>query len=126
MNNQQEAEAMLDRLTVAARYAIGGEKLDRQERFWHESNLRLRPLHDRLVGLGWAVEASTHGSVYYQKGPERLRLSNHEVPSTPEREQSKWTWARHGWQIVTACKSLEDCHKEIDEITEATGDDDSP
>lgn len=60
--------------------------------------------------------------VYYSRGGERLRLSNHEVPTTAEREDAKFTWAKHGWQVITARSSLDACHREIDEMEEAIAD----
>lgn len=118
MNAQQTAEEMLDRLTRSAEFSLASERLDRHDRFGYEADQRLRPLHDRLVGLGWLVETSTYGSVYYRRGDERLRLSNHEVPATAEREASAWTWSRHGWQVITERQSLDACLAEIEEIEE--------
>jgi hypothetical protein len=119
MNAQQAAEEMLDRLTRSAEFSLQRERLDRHDRFGYEADQRLRPLHDRLVGLGWIVETSTRGSVYYSRGGERLRLSNHEVPTTAEREDARFTWAKHGWQVITERLSLDACHSEIDEIEES-------
>lgn len=122
MNAQQTAEEMLDRLTRSAEFSLANERLDRHDRFGYEADQRLRPLHDRLVGLGWIVETSTRGSVYYSRSGERLRLSNHEVPTTAERDAAQFTWARHGWQVITERSSLDACHREIDEIEEAIAD----
>lgn len=110
---------MLDRITMSAGHSLARETLSRQDRFGYEADQRLRPLHDRLVGLGWIVETSTRGSVYYQKAGERLRLSNHEVPMTAEREEAGWTWAKNGWQVITERSSLDACMAEIGEIEEA-------
>ncbi len=118
------AEWMLDRLASAASSAldIDGASMTRQDRFAWEGDRRLRPLHDRLVGLGWIVETSTHGSVYYTRGEYRLRLSNHEVPATAEREHAAanggWSWHRCGYQIVSSGQPLERLLKEIGEIEE--------
>lgn len=119
MTPREDAEAMLDRITRSAEYSLARETLSRQDRFGYEADQRLRPLHDRLVGLGWTVETSTYGSIYYRRGGERLRLSNHEVPMTAEREESGFTWARHGWQVITERQSLDACMAEIEEIEEA-------
>lgn len=120
------ADVMIDRLEDAARVALAGERLTRQDRFGYESDMRLRPLHDRLVGLGWIVETSTHGSIYYTRGGERLRLSNHEVPWTAERghaaEHGRWSWDRCGWQIITERQTVEQCLAEIEEMEEAIAD----
>ena len=120
------AEAMLDRLLSSAEYSLGREQIDRHSRFGFEADARLRPIHDRLVALSWTVETHTHGSVYYTKGKERLRLSNHEVPSTAEREYAAagggWTWSKHGWQIITAHQTIDACMAEIDEIEEDIAD----
>lgn len=116
---QTTAEEMLDRLAQSAEYSLSRETISRQDRFGYLADQRLRPLHDRLVGLGWIVETSTYGSVYYQRAGERLRLSNHEVPATAEREAAEWTWARHGWQVITERQSLDACLAEIEEIEEA-------
>ena len=119
MNARQSAEAMLDKLVKSAEFSLASSSLTRQDRFGYEADQRLRPLHDRLVGLGWIVETSTRGSVYYRKASERLRLSNHEVPMTAEREEARWTWAKNGWQVITERSSLDACMAEIDEIEEA-------
>ena len=119
MNARQSAEAMLDKLVKSAEFSLASSSLTRQDRFGYEADQRLRPLHDRLVGLGWIVETSTRGSVYDSRDGERLRLSNHEVPTTAEREGAQFTWARHGWQVITERSSLDACMAEIDEIEEA-------
>jgi hypothetical protein len=122
MNPLQTAEAMLDRLASLAEFSLARESLARHDRFGYEADARMRPIHNHLVGLGWVVETSTHGSVYYSRDGERLRLSNHEVPSTAEREDAttngRWTWTRCGWQIITT-KSFESCMKDISEMEEA-------
>lgn len=119
MNAQEKAEEMLDRLARSAELSLKSESLDRHDRFGYESDQRLRPLHDRLVALGWGVETSTRGSVYYERGGERMRLSNHEVPMSEERITSRWTWARCGWQVITERLSLDACMAEIDEMEAA-------
>jgi hypothetical protein len=120
------AEEMIRRLWAAASQAITNKKLTRQDRFGYEADMRLMLLHRRLVGLGWIVETSTHGSVYYARGGERLRLSNHEVPWTVERqdavENGGWSWHSKGWQIITERQTVEQCMKEIDEMEEAIAD----
>jgi hypothetical protein len=114
------AGEMIRRLWAAASAAITSEKLTRQDRFGYEADMRLLPLHRNLVGLGWIVETSTRGSVYYSKGGERLRLSNHEVPQTAERdhaaENGRWSWHRCGYQIITERQTVDQCLGEIDEI----------
>lgn len=126
MTPHAAAEEMLAKLDAAARYSLHRETLDRHDRFAFEADTRLLPIHDRLVALGWTVETHTHGSVYYTKGKERLRLSNHEVPSTAEREHAAagggWTWSKHGWQIITAHQTIDACMAEIDEIEEGIAD----
>jgi hypothetical protein len=123
---ENAAEEMIRRLWAAASQAITNEKLTRQDRFGYEADMRLMPLHRHLVGLGWIVETSTHGSVYYTRGGERLRLSNHEVPWTAERghaaEHGRWSWDRCGWQIITERQTVERCLEEIDEMEEAIAD----
>jgi hypothetical protein len=120
------AEAMLRRLEAAASLALAGERLTRLDRFGYEADIRLLPLHQRLVGLGWNVETSTHGSVYYTRDGERLRLSNHEVPWSAERadaaEHGRWSWDRCGWQIITERQTVERCLAEIEEMEEAIAD----
>lgn len=127
MTPHAAAEEMLAKLDAAARYSLHRETLDRHDRFAFEADARLLPIHERLVSLGWKVETHTNGSVYYTKGKERLRLSNHEVPSTAEREHAAasggWTWSRHGWQIITARQTLDACLAEIDEIEEDMAND---
>lgn len=116
------AESMLDRLAGQASAAlnIDGGAMSRQDRFAYEADLRLRPIHDRLVGLGWNVETSTHGSVYYTRDGHRLRLSNHDVPATSEREHAVafggWSWHKCGYQIVTQRLTLEALMQEVDDI----------
>lgn len=121
------ANEMLAQLDAAARYSLDRETLDRHDRFAFEADARLLPIHERLVSLGWMVETHTRGSVYYTKGGERLRLSNHEVPLTAEREYAAssggWTWSRHGWQIITARQTLDACLAEIQEIEDDMADD---
>jgi len=120
------AEEMIRRLWAAASHAITNETLTRQDRFGYEADMRLLLLHRRLVGLGWIVETSTHGSIYYARGGERLRLSNHEVPWTAERQDAadngRWSWHRCGWQVITERHTVERCLAEIDEIEEAIAD----
>jgi hypothetical protein len=120
------ADEMIRRLWAAASHAITNDKLTRQDRFGYEADMRLMPLHRRLVGLGWIVETSTHGSVYYTRGGKRLRLSNHEVPWTVERqdavERGGWSWHSKGWQIITERQTVEQCLEEIDEMEEAIAD----
>ena len=120
------ADEMIRRLWATASQATTNETLTRQDRFGYEADMRLLPLHRHLVGLGWVVETSTHGSVYYTRGGERLRLSNHEVPRTAERanaaEHGRWSWDRCGWQIITERQSVERCLEEIEEMEEAIAD----
>jgi hypothetical protein len=120
------AEGMIRRLWAAASHAITNETLTRQDRFGYEADMRLLPLHHRLVGLGWAVETSTRGSVYYTKAGKRLRLSNHDVPWTAERqdavENGGWSWHSKGWQIITERQTVEQCLEEIEEMEEAIAD----
>jgi hypothetical protein len=122
MTPEETAAAMIDRIAASADYSLQRESLDRQDRQGYLADQRLRPLHERLMSLGWQVETSTRGSVYYSRDGERLRLSNHEVPSTAERDDATtnggWTWTRCGWQIITT-KSLESCMKDISEMEEA-------
>lgn len=121
------AASMVDRLWSEADVALRDDSLSRQDRAGYIADQRLKPLHQRLVGLGWIVETYTHGSVYYSRGAERLRLSNHEVPRTSEREDAarhgRWSWDRCGWQVITT-RSLDALHGEIDEIEEALAEDD--
>lgn len=116
------AGQMVDRLWAEADVALRDDGLSRQDRAGYLADQRLKPLHERLAGLGWIVETHTHGSVYYSRGGERLRLSNHEVPRTSEREDAakhgRWSWDRCGWQVITT-RSLDSLHEEIDEIEEA-------
>lgn len=72
-NAAAAAEDMIRRLWVAASHAITSETLTRQDRRGYEADMRLMPLHRKLVSLGWIVETSTHGSVYYSKEGNRLR-----------------------------------------------------
>jgi hypothetical protein len=120
------ADEMIRRLWAAASLAITNETLTRQERSGYEADMRLRLIHRKLVGLGWVVETSTHGSVYYTRGGERLRLSNHEVPRTAERADAaargRWSWDRCGWQIITERQTIERCMEEIEEMEEAIAD----
>jgi hypothetical protein len=120
------AEEMIRRLWAAASHAVTNERLTRQDRFGYEADMRLLPLHRHLVGLGWIVGTSTHGSVYYTRGGERLRLSNHEVPWSAERadaaEHGRWSWDRCGWQIITERQTVERCLAEIEEMEEAIAD----
>ncbi|MBM4023014.1 MAG: hypothetical protein FJ284_12405 [Planctomycetes bacterium] len=122
MSPQAAAEKMLDQLAASAAHSLQHEQLDRHDRFGFEADARLRLVHDRLVAVDWTVETHTRGSVYYTKGGERLRLSNHEVPGTAEREHAAssggWTWHRHGWQITTR-SNLDACLAQIYEIEEA-------
>jgi len=115
-----DADCMIRRLWTVASQAIADDGLSRQDRLGYEADMRLRPLHERLVALGWIVETSTHGSVYYSRGGERLRLSNHEVPWTAERQDAsdngRWSWHRSGYQIITERQSLDECMSEIDAI----------
>lgn len=117
------ASQMVERLWADAEAAMRRDDLSRHDRFGYLADQRLKPLHERLVSLGWIVETHTNGSVYYSRGGERLRLSNHEVPRTAEREDAatrgRWSWDRCGWQIITATSSLDALHGEIDEIEEA-------
>jgi hypothetical protein len=126
-NAAAAAEEMIRRLWVAASHAITRETLTRQDRFGYEADMRLMPLHRKLVGLGWIVETSTPGSVYYSKDGNRLRLSNHEVPWSAERQAASdcggWTWHRCGYQIITERQTVEQCLKEIDDIEWELSDD---
>jgi hypothetical protein len=120
------AEEMLRLIESAAGFSLTRGGLTRQDRFGYEADMRLRPLHERLVVLGWVVETSTHGSVYYSRDGERLRLSNHEVPRTAERADAaahgRWSWDRCGWQIITERQTIERCMEEIEEMEEAIED----
>jgi hypothetical protein len=120
------ADFMVRRLCEEANRAISAGGLTRQDRFGYEADMRLLPLHRHLVGLGWIVETSTEGSVYYTRDGERLRLSNHEVPWTSERghaaEYGRWSWDRCGWQIITERQTVEKCMAEIEEMEEAIAD----
>ena len=120
------AEEMLRLIESAAGFSLTRGGLTRQDRFGYEADMRLRPLHERLVGLGWSVETSTHGSVYYSRDGERLRLSNHEVPWTSERQDAVdhggWSWHCKGWQIITERQTVEQCMAEIEEMEEAIAD----
>ena len=120
------ADFMVRRLCEEANRAISAGGLTRQDHFGYEADMRLLPLHRHLVGLGWIVETSTHGSVYYSRDGERLRLSNHEVPWTSERQDAVdhggWSWHCKGWQIITERQTVEQCMAEIEEMEEAIAD----
>ena len=120
------AEEMIRQLWTAASHAITSESLTRHDRFGYEADMRLLPLHRALVGQGWVVETSTRGSIYYSKGGERLRLSNHEVPQTAERAHAaangRWSWHRCGYQIITERQTVDQCLAEIDDIEAELGD----
>jgi len=122
MNAIDAAKEMLDRLAKSAAFSLQSKSVSLSDRRGYEADLRLRPLHDRLISLGWLVETSTQGSVYYSRGEERIRLSNHEVPMTAERNDAAWTWARCGWKVTSSCGSLKSCMDEIDEIEEAVSE----
>jgi len=56
--------------------------------------------NNALITLGYTIEATSGASVYYAKGESRVRVSDHEVPMTEEREHNAanggFTWAGKG------------------------------
>jgi hypothetical protein len=121
------AQEMIDIIAANAAKELAKQGLARHDRFGYEADARLPACHDAIVSSGWAVEHSTHGSVYYTRpGSEfrhrgkiqRMRLSNHEVPVTSEREEVSFTWAKHGYQITTSTSSLKQCLQDIADFNE--------
>lgn len=126
-NTKETAEQMIESLASDASRELARDGLTRQDRFGYEADLKLVDCHKAIVASGWAVEHSTHGSVYYTREgsdfvhngkPQRMRLSNHEVPSTAERDAAGFTWARHGYQIITQGKSLQGLLQDIADFNE--------
>lgn len=69
---------------------------------------------------GWELEhASDSGSRYYVKGDERLRVADHNVPHTPQRNSEGFSWADSGSQIVLP---VEDVQSALGEFTESPAD----
>ena len=127
MTEHDKATEMVDQLRWWAERSLARGSLSLSDRRGYTADLALKPLHERILSLGWTVETSTNGSVYYTKDVERLRLSNHEVPTTAERadaaEVGRWSWDRCGYQIITSLQSLERCVKELDAFEEQIEDD---
>jgi len=77
------------RATIAAKRADPTE----QTRRW---------LQDWLRRLGFRREyRSQSGSAYYRHAAQDVvvRVADHDVPLTAEREDAGFTWARHGWSL---------------------------
>ncbi len=127
MTEQDKAAEMVGRLHRVAEVSLADESLSLSDRRGYTADMSLKPLHQWILTLGWSVETSTHGSVYYTKNGERLRLSSHEVPTTAERadaaEAGRWSWDRCGYQIITSLQSLERCIKDLEAFEEQIEDD---
>jgi hypothetical protein len=121
------AQEMIDRLAAIAATELASQGLSRHDRFGYEADAKLPACHAAIVTSGWTVEHSTQGSVYYTRTGsdfrhrgkvQRMRLSNHEVPATAERDAAGFTWAKHGYQITTNTNSLEQCLQDIADFSE--------
>lgn len=121
------AQEMIDRLAAIAAAELAGQGLAREARFGYEADAKLPACHAAIIASGWTVEHSTHGSVYYTRPGsdfrhrgqvQRMRLSNHEVPATAERDGARFTWAKHGYQITTSINSLKQCLQDISDFGE--------
>jgi hypothetical protein len=127
MTEHDKAEGMVGRLHRLAELSLADRSLSLSDRRGYTADLALKPLHQWILGRGWTVETSTHGSVYYTKDVERLRLSNHEVPTNHERadaaEVGRWSWDRCGYQIITSLQPLERCVEYLNGIEEQIADD---
>jgi hypothetical protein len=127
MTAPETAKQMIATLTNEAARELARTDLTLQDRRGYAADAKLAACHAAIVESGWTVEHSTHGSIYYTRPGndfhhrgqvQRLRLSNHEVPMTGEREASGFTWAKHGYQITTSINSLERCLQDIADIGE--------
>ena len=60
--------------------------------------------HSELRKRGFTLERNRGGSAYFQRGGLSVRVSDHDVPMTPEREHAAanggFTWADSGWNLV--------------------------
>lgn len=76
-----------------------------------------------LKSKGWKLDAETEGSQYYRNGTRLLRVSDHAVPATPEREfnaqHGGFSWAASTNQIILP---VADLRTELDALTETNED----
>jgi hypothetical protein len=80
-----------------------------------EATEQAQEAHRMLLSDGWMPESMTSsGSVYYQKGSRKLRISDHEVPETNERKHNSslggFSWATDGEQLILP---VDDLHQKI-------------
>jgi len=89
---RKTAVAAARRRATAARKA---RDPDEQTRRW---------LYRLLRKIGFSRDCRTpSGSAYYTAGEVRVRIADHDVPMTPERQYTVdnggWSWATHGWTL---------------------------
>jgi len=106
------------------RREIRGARMDsimqrqaREDELWKAAQPRIEKLRSELIkslrGLGFKQEFKSKGSQYFvlqnardkfSTTPLRVRVSDHQVPMTGERQHAidtgGFTWAEHGWNFV--------------------------
>lgn len=88
-----------------AKQAASENPTNREERRSKAAALQAPTIHDALLKQGWQFEyMSSSGSLYYKKSDQSLRVADHEVPATAERQHNAkhggFTWADNDNQII--------------------------
>lgn len=101
-------DEMSDAITAVVRRAemiLAMSDASRQDKAQCRMDLLLPKAHERLLASGWNPEHVSGGSsFYYSKGERRLRVSDHDVPLTAEREYNAanggFSWSSKGEKIT--------------------------
>lgn len=104
IEQQAAFQAMKTRPSLAHFYAddraarFGGGKT-RQDSCREKAMQQIGEMHKLLLADGWKLEfASDSGSLYFARGGDRVRVSDHEVPETADREHARehggFSWSR--------------------------------
>lgn len=98
-------QSAISAIVQRAEMILAMSDASRQDKAQCRMDLLMPKVHDRLIASGWKPEYVSGGSsFYYSKGDRRLRVSDHDVPLTAEREYNAsnggFSWASKGEKIT--------------------------
>ena len=95
----------IEEASVDAKRDIERGGLSRDERRYAKAASQMPVVHAAMIANGWSFEyMSEGGSLYYKRDGVMARVSDHEVPETPERrhasESGQFTWSGNEKSLV--------------------------
>lgn len=110
--DEKRVSSDLDSYAQQAQSALDENRYsDREEKRLLRADVQKPAVHKMLLADGYSFERMTKsGSLYYRKGDDLLRVSDHEVPATAERlsnaKNGGFSWADSENQIILPVNNI--------------------